>query len=89
MTAKRQSLIKKGVLKKDYAEASRLTDPSNINQSKLESFAIESAKYATDGKMPHFTFSQNHQVCNRMLEGCLDYLVVISFVGTMECTTMY
>ena len=62
MTAKRQSLLKKGVLKKDYPEAVKLIDPHNINQNKLESFAIESANYATGGKMPHYEFSQNHQV---------------------------
>ena len=62
MTAKRQSLLKKGVFKKDYSEAIRLLDSHNINQKKLENFAIESAKYATAGKMPHFVFSQNHQV---------------------------
>ncbi|KAI6653684.1 Protein-methionine sulfoxide oxidase MICAL3-like [Oopsacas minuta] len=61
MTAKRQSLIKKGVLRKDYSDAIRLTDPHNINQKKLENFAIESAKYATEGKMPHFEFSKTHQ----------------------------
>ena len=62
MTAKRQSLLKKGVLKKDYSEAAKLMDPHNINQKKLENFAIESAKYATEGKMPHYIFSQNHHV---------------------------
>ncbi len=54
MTAKKQSLLKKGVMKKDYSDSVRLTDPSNVNQELLENFAIESARFATEGKMPHY-----------------------------------
>ena len=65
MTAKRQSLLKKDVLKRDCGGAGELTDPRNVNQNKLESFAIEAARYATEGKMPHFEFSKNHHVSFR------------------------
>ena len=60
MTAKKQSLIDKGVIKENEADTEKLLSMQNINQDKLFEYAREAADYATDYKMPHLDFAVNH-----------------------------
>jgi len=41
MTARKKSLLTKGVLKEDFADTSHLVSKSNINQQKLQELAGE------------------------------------------------
>ena len=61
MTAKRTSLLSKGVLKKYYADRSQLLNYDNIDQTSLEKYAREAATYATNHfsqPLPDVPFAQ-------------------------------
>ncbi|XP_071943434.1 protein-methionine sulfoxide oxidase mical3b-like isoform X3 [Antedon mediterranea] len=60
MTAKKQSLIKKGVIKKDYADVASLLSQSNISQEKLQGYASEAADFSTNRQLPHLDYALNH-----------------------------
>ncbi|QQP50151.1 Putative LOC100168266, partial [Caligus rogercresseyi] len=60
MTAKKQSLLNKGVILSNEPDTARLLSPSNINQEALFQFAREAADYATDYKLPKLEFAVNH-----------------------------
>lgn len=60
MTAKKQSLIEKGVIKKDCPDVDSLLASSNVNQKSLQKYATEAALYATEGKLPTEEFALNH-----------------------------
>ncbi|XP_052808865.1 protein-methionine sulfoxide oxidase mical3b-like isoform X2 [Mya arenaria] len=60
MTAKKQSLLEKGVLKRDYVDTASLLAKDNVNQDTLESYAREAADFCTKHKMPHLDFAVNH-----------------------------
>ena len=60
MTAKKQSLIDKGVIVDNEADAMKLLSADNINQEKLFEYAREAADYATNYNMPHLDFAVNH-----------------------------
>ena len=60
MTAKKQSLIDKGVIQENDADAAKLLLAENINQEKLFEYAREAADFATDYQMPHLDFAVNH-----------------------------
>ena len=60
MTAKKQSLIDKGVIVENHADTQVLLGAENINQEKLFEYAREAADYATDYQMPHLDFAVNH-----------------------------
>jgi len=47
MTAKKQSLLKKGVLKQDLGERVELLRPDNIDRNMLEAYAREAAEFST------------------------------------------
>ncbi len=47
MTALKNCLLKRGVIKEDIEERSQLLSPSNIDKEKLHQFSIDAAKYAT------------------------------------------
>ncbi len=60
MTAKKQSLIDKGVIVENHADTVRLLSSDNINQDRLFDYAREAADYSTDYQMPHLDFAVNH-----------------------------
>jgi len=60
MTAKKQSLMEKGVIKENEADTEKLLSMQNVNQEKLFEYAREAADYATEYKMPHLDFAVNH-----------------------------
>lgn len=60
MTAKKNSLLEKGVLREDYPETSRLLSSENINQDALQAYAREAAFFSTLSKMPEMEYALNH-----------------------------
>ena len=44
MTAKKESLLQRGVIKNDTNDRETLLQPSNINREQLEKFAIDAAQ---------------------------------------------
>lgn len=59
MTAKKVSLIKKGVIKQDFSDPKQLLDPSNINRIELCNYAQEVAKHSTNMNNLEFAVSHN------------------------------
>ena len=60
MTAKRQSLIDKGVIKQDYSDAVQLLAKENVNFDKLCDYAKEAAYVSTNKKLTTLNFAKNH-----------------------------
>jgi hypothetical protein len=60
MTAKRQSLIEKGVIRKDSPEASLLLASDNVNFDKLCDYAKEAAYVSTNKQLNRLNFAKNH-----------------------------
>ncbi|XP_028034759.1 F-actin-monooxygenase Mical isoform X4 [Bombyx mandarina] len=60
MTAKKHSLLDKGVLLKDYAEVSRLLSVENVDRAALMRYAQDAARFSTDGRLPLRDFALNH-----------------------------
>lgn len=60
MTAKKQSLLSKGVIKQDSKDVFKLLSAENINHKKLCDFGKESADFATRYQLPHHEFARNH-----------------------------
>ncbi|CAK1588400.1 unnamed protein product [Parnassius mnemosyne] len=60
MTAKKHSLLDKGVLLNDYAEVSRLLSVENVDRAALMRYAQEAARFSTDGRLPLRNFALNH-----------------------------
>ena len=60
MTAKKQSLLNKGVLIKNHPDPSALLAADNISQEALFQYAREAADFATKGQLPHLDFAVNH-----------------------------
>jgi hypothetical protein len=60
MTAKKQSLIDKGVIMTNFSDTAKLLSAENINQDKLFDYGREAADYATEYQMPHLDFAVNH-----------------------------
>ncbi|KAL4232988.1 [F-actin]-monooxygenase mical3 [Mactra antiquata] len=60
MTAKKQSLLEKGVLKKDFNDTATLLSYENVNQDALANYAREAADFSTKHMMPHLDFAVNH-----------------------------
>ncbi|XP_022053027.2 F-actin-monooxygenase mical2b isoform X2 [Acanthochromis polyacanthus] len=60
MTAKKQSLLDKGVILKDYIETERLLSPDNVNQEALQSYAREAADFGTNYQLPSLDYAINH-----------------------------
>ena len=60
MTVKKQSLLKKGILKEDRPNARDLLAPDNRDNSKLKQFALEIADVTTKHRIPNITFEVNH-----------------------------
>ncbi|XP_040008533.1 F-actin-monooxygenase mical1 isoform X2 [Xiphias gladius] len=59
MTAKKKSLLKKGVIKQDYSDAVELLAPANVDREALCHYAHDAAYFSTGGKLPDLQFAQN------------------------------
>ncbi|XP_077177942.1 F-actin-monooxygenase MICAL2 isoform X8 [Paroedura picta] len=60
MTAKKQSLLEKGVILNDFIDTEMLLCAENVNQDNLLSYAREAADFATDYQLPALDFAINH-----------------------------
>ncbi|XP_051778701.1 F-actin-monooxygenase MICAL3-like isoform X7 [Erpetoichthys calabaricus] len=60
MTAKKQSLLDKGVIIYDYTDTEMLLSNENVNQEALLSYAREAADFATNYQLPSLDFAMNH-----------------------------
>ncbi|XP_069759592.1 F-actin-monooxygenase mical2-like isoform X2 [Narcine bancroftii] len=60
MTAKKQSLLDKGVIANDYVDTEMLLGAENVNQEALLSYAREAADFATNYQLPALDFALNH-----------------------------
>ncbi|XP_039551658.1 F-actin-monooxygenase MICAL1 isoform X2 [Passer montanus] len=61
MTAKKQSLLKKGVILQDKADIESLLAPDNVNRDALLSYAKEAANFSTNYCLPELEFALNHR----------------------------
>ncbi|XP_070821164.1 F-actin-monooxygenase mical2b isoform X2 [Chaetodon trifascialis] len=60
MTAKKQSLLDKGVVINDYIETQMLLSSENVNQEALQCYAREAADFGTNYQLPTLDFAMNH-----------------------------
>ncbi|XP_074487875.1 protein-methionine sulfoxide oxidase mical3a isoform X2 [Sebastes fasciatus] len=60
MTAKKQSLLEKGVILHDYADTELLLSRGNVDQAALQSYACEAADFSTNQQLPTLDFAINH-----------------------------
>ncbi|XP_076597085.1 F-actin-monooxygenase mical1 isoform X2 [Chaetodon auriga] len=60
MTAKKESLLKKGVIKQDCSNAEELLAPANVDPEALRLYAHDAAYFSTGGKLPDLQFALNH-----------------------------
>ncbi|XP_076852252.1 F-actin-monooxygenase mical2b isoform X5 [Brachyhypopomus gauderio] len=60
MTAKKQSLLDKGVIIHDFIETERLLHSDNVNQEALLSYAREAADFGTNYQLPSLDYAINH-----------------------------
>uniref|UniRef100_UPI0037E9608E protein-methionine sulfoxide oxidase mical3a isoform X2 n=1 Tax=Semicossyphus pulcher TaxID=241346 RepID=UPI0037E9608E len=60
MTAKKQSLLEKGVILHDYADTELLLSRANVDQAALLSYAREAADFSTNHQLPALDFAINH-----------------------------
>ncbi|XP_052859195.1 LOW QUALITY PROTEIN: F-actin-monooxygenase Mical [Drosophila gunungcola] len=60
MTAKKHSLIDKGVIIEDMADPGELLSPANVDTQKLHDYAREAAEFSTQYQMPNLEFAVNH-----------------------------
>ncbi|KAM8861277.1 protein-methionine sulfoxide oxidase mical3a isoform 20-T22 [Synchiropus picturatus] len=60
MTAKKQSLLEKGVILHDYADTEMLLSRANVDQMALLSYAREAADFSTNHQLPSLDFAINH-----------------------------
>ncbi|XP_012156077.1 F-actin-monooxygenase Mical isoform X4 [Ceratitis capitata] len=60
MTAKKHSLIDKGVILQDFSDPAELLAPANVSTDKLLDYAREAAEFSTKYQMPNLEFAVNH-----------------------------
>ncbi|XP_070490277.1 F-actin-monooxygenase Mical isoform X2 [Chironomus tepperi] len=60
MTAKKHSLLDKGVIIQDFSDPAELLHQNNVNTQKLQDYAREAADFSTKYQMPSFEFAVNH-----------------------------
>ncbi|XP_013886872.1 F-actin-monooxygenase mical1 isoform X2 [Austrofundulus limnaeus] len=58
MTAKKKSLLEKGVIKQDYSDAEQLLAPANVDHVALCLYAHDAAYFSTGGKLPDLQFAK-------------------------------
>ncbi|KAJ7332909.1 hypothetical protein JRQ81_015089 [Phrynocephalus forsythii] len=61
MTAKKLSLLKKGVILNDKLDIESLLSPENVNQEALLAYAKEAADFSTNYQLPNLRFALNHR----------------------------
>ncbi|XP_072256110.1 F-actin-monooxygenase MICAL3 isoform X19 [Pyxicephalus adspersus] len=60
MTAKKQSLLEKGVILQDFADTEMLLSRANVDQEALLNYATEAARFSTNQQLPNLDFAINH-----------------------------
>ena len=60
MTAKKQSLLNKGVIISNESDTAKLLSPENIDTERLFEYGREAADFATNEQLPHLDFAVNH-----------------------------
>ncbi|KAM4784107.1 F-actin-monooxygenase MICAL3 isoform 20-T25 [Cyanocitta cristata] len=60
MTAKKQSLLDKGVIRHDHADTEVLLSRENVDQEALLNYAREAADFSTNQQLPSLDFAINH-----------------------------
>ncbi|XP_032246719.1 F-actin-monooxygenase MICAL3 isoform X6 [Phoca vitulina] len=60
MTAKKQSLLDKGVILHDYADTELLLSRENVDREALLNYAREAADFSTQQQLPSLDFAINH-----------------------------
>ncbi|XP_067675060.1 F-actin-monooxygenase MICAL3-like isoform X3 [Haliotis asinina] len=60
MTAKKGSLLEKGVLKEDYIDTVQLLSRENVDQDALLNYAKEAADFSTNHQLPCLDYAVNH-----------------------------
>ncbi|XP_070996953.1 protein-methionine sulfoxide oxidase mical3b-like isoform X4 [Oncorhynchus clarkii lewisi] len=60
MTAKKQSLLEKGVILRDNADTETLLSRGNVDQNALLAYAREAADFSTNHQLPSLDFAMNH-----------------------------
>ncbi|XP_060749409.1 F-actin-monooxygenase mical1 [Tachysurus vachellii] len=61
MTAKKNSLLKKGVIKEDHSNVEQLLAPANVDSKALLNYAYEAASFSTGHKLPNLEFVKNYK----------------------------
>ncbi|XP_032893685.1 F-actin-monooxygenase MICAL3 isoform X14 [Amblyraja radiata] len=60
MTAKKPSLLEKGVILQDFGDTEKLLSRNNVNQEALLNYAREAADFSTHHLLPQMDFAMNH-----------------------------
>ncbi|XP_037615799.1 protein-methionine sulfoxide oxidase mical3b isoform X3 [Sebastes umbrosus] len=60
MTAKKQSLLEKKVIKQDFADTELLLSRANVDHNALQVYAREAADFSTNHQLPSLDFAMNH-----------------------------
>lgn len=60
MTAKKQSLLDRGVIIDDYSDTASLLSPENVDRAALTEYARDAADFATGYALPSLEFAVNH-----------------------------
>ncbi|NWI89133.1 MICA3 monooxygenase, partial [Pitta sordida] len=60
MTAKKQSLLEKGVIRHDHTDTEVLLSRENVDQEALLNYAREAADFSTNQQLPSLDFAINH-----------------------------
>uniref|UniRef100_A0A8C6PXX9 Molecule interacting with CasL protein 1 n=1 Tax=Nothobranchius furzeri TaxID=105023 RepID=A0A8C6PXX9_NOTFU len=60
MTAKKKSLLERGVILQDFNDADQLLAPGNVDHVALCLYAHDAAYFSTGGQLPDLQFAQNH-----------------------------
>uniref|UniRef100_UPI0037E998BA protein-methionine sulfoxide oxidase mical3b-like n=1 Tax=Semicossyphus pulcher TaxID=241346 RepID=UPI0037E998BA len=60
MTAKKQSLLDKGVIVQDFADTELLLSRGNVDQNALQAYAHQAADFSTNHQLPSLDFAINH-----------------------------
>ncbi|XP_078053849.1 F-actin-monooxygenase mical1-like isoform X4 [Mustelus asterias] len=61
MTARKQSLLKYGVIDQDQQDANSLLSVQNVSSESLLRYAHEAANFATKYQLPNLEFAKNHR----------------------------
>ncbi|XP_066256405.1 F-actin-monooxygenase MICAL3 [Euwallacea similis] len=60
MTAKKASLLEKGVIKQDLSDTEKLLAPENVDREALQNYARQAADFSTNYQLPELDFAVNH-----------------------------